>query len=229
MELAKLLKLLPMLITVGTLSYAAYTINGLTDAASTQATAPKDSASKDATTLLAEPEIAAEMGPGRVRDPFTAILKVEDASRPSKSKAAADPIPEILRSLDLKATFIQGKSRYASINGRLYRPGQRLEVPGAAASLVLTGVAFHHVELAANGKTYTLGYPDGLTPQAKTPSRQAATRSAEEAALLAQDPNYALMRTLLRSPLGGAARSMLAPRAGPAATQPASAESREAP
>ena len=75
-----------------------------------------------------------------------------------------DPYLALVQGLTLNATFVQGKTQFASINGRLYERGQHLEGPGDETSLlVVAQVTPAEVVLEANGSRYRLGYPDRFT------------------------------------------------------------------
>ena len=76
-----------------------------------------------------------------------------------------DPYLALVQGLTLNATFVQGKTQFASINGRLYERGQHLEGPGDETShLVVAQVTPAEVVLEADGTAATGSrYPDGLS------------------------------------------------------------------
>lgn len=81
-----------------------------------------------------------------------------------------------MQGLKLNATFVQGKTQYASINGRLYKRGQNLEGLGDETSfLIVAQVTPGEVVLEANGSHYRLGYPDGFTIPADRPRTSVGT------------------------------------------------------
>ena len=57
------------------------------------------------------------------RDPFQGSQKPADAPKPQKADVAddseADPLTELVRGLALDATFVQGQTQIAIINGRM--------------------------------------------------------------------------------------------------------------
>ena len=98
-------------------------------------------------------------------------------NRTAKSRAShearIDPNLALVKTLTLNATFIQGPTRYASINGRLYRQGQLLDgTDDKANSLVIAQVTPMQVTLEANGNRYILAYPEKLTAGVAVPSER---------------------------------------------------------
>ena len=151
------------------MAYAAYSINPPGPAILQAATAkpvlagsggdrPNTSAAGGSTARK-----ASETAPSpRGRNPFMALFKPNRTAKTGASQEArVDPNRALVKGLTLNATFVQGATQYASINGRLYRHGQHLDGPDdRATSLVITQVTPAQVTLEADGNRYALAYPD---------------------------------------------------------------------
>ena len=114
------------------------------------------------------------------RDPFLASQKPAEAPMPQKADLAddsdVDPLAEMVKGLALDATFLQGQTQIAIINGRSYHRGQHLITQGDTGRtdtpLFVQDVRKHSVTLSARGKTYELGYPDQLSNPARASNAQ---------------------------------------------------------
>ncbi len=175
MNVSKLLKLAPTLTMAAAMAYAAYSIDppapAILQAATAKPAPPGSAGNRPNTNAAGGPAArkASLSAPApRARNPFVALFK---PNRPGKAgasqEARVDPNLALVKGLTLNATFVQGATQYASINGRLYRQGQHLDgADDRATSLVITQVTPAQVTLEANGNRYTLAYPDQLTAAA---------------------------------------------------------------
>ncbi len=168
MKTAALLKRTPTLIVVAFLAYSCYSIHAsLSDksASRTEAAKGQDMVVKDA--VHASAVEARSLPTAILRDPFRISKKTADAAK-SKAESSddteAESLARIVSGLTLDATFLQGKTRIAIINGHIYHQGQRLIAQGEAGNshspLVIQSVTAHLVTLRAHDKTFDLGYPD---------------------------------------------------------------------
>jgi hypothetical protein len=177
----KLANRVPTLIMLAFLTYASYSVHAsLPDAANEgkdMANGP-DVMMKDL--LHASADEAKSLTNVVFRDPFRASQKPADAPKPQKADLAedsgADPLAELVKGLALDATFLQGQTQIAIINGRSYHRGQHLIAQGDTGRtdtpLFVKDVLKHSVTLSARGKTYELGYPDQLANPARASNAQ---------------------------------------------------------
>ena len=184
MNTRKLLKLAPTLIMVAVMGYSTYAVqpDGPTpgDAASTK--------SKPAfpITSLVQPDTDKPNDPAHlkpIRNPFLAIVQPTERGRgkggADAGQAAFDLYRVLLQQMTLNMTFVQGSVEYASINGRLYQRGEQLEGPDGARSVFsIVRVKPTEVLLEAEGKSYTLSYPEQLTASAAPARGPARTHPA---------------------------------------------------
>jgi hypothetical protein len=193
MNASKLLKLAPTLTMAAAMVYAAYSINPPAPAtlqAATPKPAPAGSGGDRPTTNAAGGPAARKASlsapPPRARNPFVALFKPNRTGKAGTSQEArVDPNLALVKGLTLNATFVQGATQYASINGRLYSQGQHLDgADDRATSLVITQVTSAQVTLEADGNRYTLAYPDQLTagagPQSTAAARLRSTAGATQ-------------------------------------------------
>ncbi len=194
MNTSALLKLAPTLIMAAVMAYAAYSIEPARPASpQPQPGEAKSTSARPGSNTAGAAATAAPGGPSgaRRRNPFVAIVQ---PTRKAGGKLAGtvaapvDPFATFVGNLTLNATFIQGHTRYASINGRLYRQGQPLESSdGKALAFILADVTPNQATLEANGKRYALAYPSRFMATARSrggaragaaPPRSAAGSSA---------------------------------------------------
>ena len=211
MSVARLIKLSPSVILVAFAAYAAYTLqSALPGAAEQRAELAKgldllveDIASADAAGMLKR---------AALRDPFLPVLPPPP---PADVAAAAkdsgpDETAQLVASLQLDATFVQGRDQMAIINGRIYSKGQRLVVAGDPEShpeLTVLFVKPMSVLLRGGGKDYVLGYPEQLGKERdkdKPPDGPDAG-----SAMLDPAGQAAMFQQLLNSPLGALGRSLI--------------------
>ena len=172
MNTRKLLKLAPTLIMVAVMGYSTYAVQP-------DGPAPVDAASTKSKlafpiTSLVQPDTDKPNDPAHLkplRNPFLAIVQPTERGRgkggADAGQAALDPYRVLLQQMTLNMTFVQGSVEYASINGRLYQRGEQLEGPdGARLGLSIVRVTPTEVLLEAEGKPYTLSYPEQLTASA---------------------------------------------------------------
>jgi hypothetical protein len=217
----KLLKLMPLLTVVGFLAYAAYSIESAPPSTTSSGAGPSSDASRisatDPRTSSSSPMAGAPAPDSSTRDPFrTEAAEAEAAAKlsakeldpppPPPPASPPDPYAAIVQQLVLNATFRQGRTRMAIINGRLYRQGQHLKGSDATPSpLFVADVLPMEVVLQANGRRYVLAYPDKFdTPASKGGSGPAASQRDEppgDADLEGLGSQPALTRMLFGSPL----------------------------
>ena len=194
----RLLNLAPLLIVVGVVGYAAYSIRPADPGAipaQTPSSAPGDQAARAGVQLAGteepDPSVPGKP-PKKSRDPFRTVAEIEAAARPkstadSARKTASPPKKTQIKNEDkpppsgpyaakvqvltLNATFLQGRDELAVIDGRIYRTGQSLEgTEGARIPLRVTKVSASQVILQAGDTRYSLGYPAlGETARAPAP------------------------------------------------------------
>jgi hypothetical protein len=123
------------------------------------------------------------------------------------SDPESDPLAGFVHSLSLDATFLQGKTQIAIINGRMYHQGQHLIVQDegekALSPLLVQNVQVHRVTLTAHNTSYELGYPDQLS--SPPVDRRRADGSVAE---IDPEGELALYKKLLSSPLGKLGKSL---------------------
>ncbi len=184
MNTMKLLKLAPTVIMAAVMAYAAYSINPQVPPVS----APPPASTPPAHTGRDRPDPgtgksrdATAAGLRRGRNPFVVLARRGQGGKAGADLAAGlgarvDPYLALVQGLTLNATFVQGNTQYASINGRLYERGQHLQGPGDETSfLVLAQVTPAEVVLEANGSRYRLAYPDQLATPPDRPRSAAGT------------------------------------------------------
>ncbi len=112
------------------------------------------------------------------RNPFRPLEAVKMVSAKGKVPTTAGPgqeepatqrsIAEVLSSLALNATYIQGNQRLAMIDGRVYRQGEPLAIPGESVTepCVVARIAADKVLIRHRGQTVELKYRNhgGTTP-----------------------------------------------------------------
>ena len=171
MNMTRLIKMLPMLVMVASLAYAAYSIQPVVPSLTPAAGAAKPGkqavveGAGQAVTVAGSPEASPAV---RVagRNPFQVVAKldrIEDGKNSTPELEKTDPYLAALESLTLNATFLQGRTQMAIIDGRIYEPGQNLVgADNAPSSLVVAQVLVNKVVFQAGGKSYFLAYPDQL-------------------------------------------------------------------
>jgi hypothetical protein len=182
MNTHKLINLLPILIMSASLGFATYSVQPVSSVPTLIERAPggKQVVSKDARTIVAGSAARgrppAPQTPGR--DPFQPPGKptrageaAELANSPS-DQPPSDPYRDVVRNLTLNATFLQGPTQMAVIDGRIYEQGQHLGEPdGKPSPLLVAQVLPNKVILHAGGKRYLLTYPDQFDSSIRTRNR----------------------------------------------------------
>jgi len=223
MKTAALLKRTPTFIVVAFLAYACYSIH---------ASLPDSSAGRtelaNGLDLMVKDVVHASTNEVRsltkvmLRDPFRLSLKAADAPNSKTAEASddaeAESLARFVSGLKLDATFLQGQTRIAIIDGHIYHQGEHLIVKGETGNshspLLIQTVQPQLVTLSARGKTYELGYPDQLG------NRPAAGhvdgRVAADGSMAEVDPEgqLAFYKRLLNSPLGKLGLGVLGNQAG---------------
>ncbi len=171
MDMTRLIKMLPMLVMVAALAYAAYSIQPVVPILTPAAGAAK--AGKQAPVAGAGQAVTAAGSPDappavRVagRNPFQVVANPDPIADGKNSTPELEKTDSPLTTLDgltLNATFLQGPTQMAIIDGRIYEPGQNLVgADNAPSSLVVAQVLVNKVVFQAGGKSYFLAYPDQL-------------------------------------------------------------------
>ena len=131
MNTAKLAKRVPTFIMIAFLTYASYSVHAsLPDSAADGKNLANglDVMMKDV--LHASADEAKSLTNVVFRDPFQTSHKLTDAPKPQKADTAddseLDPLTEVVKGLWLDATFLQGQTQIAIINGLTYHRGQHL-------------------------------------------------------------------------------------------------------
>ena len=188
MTAARLLKLAPTLIVAAVMGYAAYSIDPRCRPSPRRRPPPprppagrRAGSPRGAGPTEGPGRRQPEAGPKPLRRGRQAGPGGQARGRPRRGRGRpVDPYLAIVQGLTLNATFVQGKTQYASIDGRLYQRGQHLDGPGGGASnLVVAQVTPGEVTLEADHGRYRLGYPEGLVPPAGRPG--AGRRAADGA------------------------------------------------
>ena len=134
MNMTGLIKVLPMLVMVAALAYAAYSIQPVVPivtpaagAAKPEKQAPVEGAGQ-AVTAAGSPDAPPAM---RVagRNPFQVVANpdpIADVKNSTPELEKTDSPLTTLNGLTLNATFLQGRTQMAIIDGRIYEPGQNL-------------------------------------------------------------------------------------------------------
>jgi len=186
MNTTRLIQVLPMLVTVAALAYAAYSIQPAgpiptpaVGAGTAGKQAPGQGAGQ-AVTKMGSPEPSAAV---RVagRNPFQ-VAAIPDRIGNDKNSTPeldkTDPYLVALEGLTLNATFLQGRTQMAIIDGRIYEPGQNLVGANQEPSpLIVAQVLVNKVIFQAEGKRYFLGYPDQLASSAASTEADDASRT----------------------------------------------------
>ena len=180
MNASRLIKLAPNAILLAFVGYAFFSLrSALPGAASEQAALEKgfELMLRD----LATSGAGATAELGQIRNPFLVVAPpaaaAADAEPAADAESETDQLAEIIASLTLDATFIQGHDQLAIINGRIYYKGQSLALPGdpekTQPPVVVLFVKLTGVLLRSGGKNYMLGYPERLgkkpAPSTRTP------------------------------------------------------------
>ena len=186
MNMTRLIKMLPMLVMVASLAYAAYSIQPVVPSLTPAAGAAKPGkqavveGAGQAVTVAGSPEASPAV---RVagRNPFQVVAKldrIEDGKNSTPELEKTDPYLAALESLTLNATFLQGRTQMAIIDGRIYEPGQNLVGANDEPSpLVVAQVLVNKVVFQAEGKRYFLAYPDQLAPSIASAGADNAPRT----------------------------------------------------
>jgi hypothetical protein len=212
MNTAKLVKHVPTMLMVVCLAYACYKIHAsVPDAGAGRAELVKglDVMMDDVVHSGAE-EVRA-----LARDPFRTGPKPTEAVKAAEAVLAdpeTDPLSDFVRSLSLGATFLQGKTQIAIINGRMYKQGEHLilehEGEKVPSPLFIEKVKMHGVTLRAHDTKYELGYPEqfGSRPADARP----ASGPAKDGSIAEIDPEgeLAFYKKLANSPLGKLGKSL---------------------
>jgi hypothetical protein len=210
MNTAKLLNRAPTLIMVAFLAYACYKIQTILPGATAgrkELTNGLDVLVKDV--LHAGAEEARALTRDALRDPFRTRPKKAEATKTVDVATAdpeSDPLAGFVHSLSLDATFLQGKTQIAIINGRMYHKGEHLifldEGAKVPSPLFLESVQVHRVTLRAHNTNYELAYSDQLGDRSGAP--KPASRSATDGSIAEIDPEgeLAFYKKLANGPLG---------------------------
>jgi hypothetical protein len=210
MNTAKLLNRAPTLIMIACLAYACYKIHAiLPDSAAGRDELAKglDVMVKDV--LHAGAAEARTLARDALRDPFRTRPKSAEAAKTADVAIAdreSDPLAGFVHSLSLDATFLQGKTEIAIINGRMYHKGEHLIFLDGGAKvpspLFIENVHFHRVTLRAHNTNYELGYPDELGDRPGAP--RPASGSSRDGSIAEIDPEgeLAFYKKLANGPLG---------------------------
>jgi hypothetical protein len=204
----RLLRFAPTLVILGAMIYAGQAINEiLASRPALPSEAPSAALARMGLDALAgEPE-ADVLAIRRLRDPFNLDAKsAEAAGEKGGAKAALeDRLADFVERAVLNATILQGETRLAVIDGKLYKQGESVPVAGRGAPpLVVKAVRRHEVELGAEGRSFTLSYTDRLS-KGKADGRRAgaARRAPAPGAGLADSPSpVAVIRSMLGSQPG---------------------------
>jgi hypothetical protein len=224
MNTAKLLKRTPTLIMIACLAYACYKIQAIlpdSGAGRDELTKGLDVMVKDV--FHAGADEVRTLARDALRDPFRIrarsadVVKSEDVTM---ADPGSDPLAGFVHGLSLDATFLQGKTQIAIINGRMYHQGQHLVVQNdgerAVSPLFVENVQVHRVTLKARNTSYELGYPDELGN--RPADRRPEGRAPADGTLAEIDPEgeLAFYKKLLNSPLGKVGKSLTGNAGGPA-------------
>jgi hypothetical protein len=217
MKTATLLKRAPTLIMVAFLIYACYSIHAsLADPAAGRTGLANGLEVMMKDVLQASEAEVQSLERVMLRDPFHIALKAADVSKPPKNETPndpeTDPLTGIISGLTLDATFLQGQTRIAIINGRMYHQGQHLVVQGDTGKfyspLFVQSVRAHGVTLGARGKTYVLGYPDQLGNRPAVSKSRGPLNADGSIAEIDPEGELAFYKRLLNSPLGKLGKSL---------------------
>ena len=217
MKPRSLLKRVPTLLVAAFLTYACYSIHAsLPDSAGgkNELEGGLDVMLKDL--VHSTSDEVRSLTKGMLRDPFRITHKAAEEPKSKKAESPEDSeanlLADFVKGLVLDATFLQGQTRIAIINGRIYNQGQYLVVQGengnSRSPLCIESVRVDLVTLSARGRSYELAYPDklGNAPTGNKP----AGRSQTDGSLAEVDPEgeLAFYKQLLNSPLGRLGKSL---------------------
>ncbi len=224
MNTAKLLNRAPTLIMVAFLAFACYRIQTiLPDSAAGRKELQSGLDVMVQDVIHAGAEEAKLLAHDALRDPFRIRRKADAAKAVDVATADpdTDPLAGFVRTLSLDATFLQGKTQIAIINGRMYHQGEHLifiddgaKVP---SPLLVQSVQFHRVTLRAHNTNYELGYPEdlGVRPADHRPSGGSPT----DGSIAEIDPEgeLAFYKRLANGPLGKLGKGLtgISPPGGP--------------
>ena len=204
MNTAKLLNRAPTLIMVAFLAYACYRIQTiLPDSAAGR----KELANGLDVMVQDVLHAGAAEAKSLARDPFRTRPKAAaKAAEAATADPETDPLAGFVKSLSLDATFLQGKTQIAIINGRMYHQGEHLifvdDGANVPSPLFVQNVQVHSVTLQAHNTNYELGYPDrlGNRPTDNRPSGKSST----DGSIAEIDPEgeLAFYKKLANGPLG---------------------------
>jgi hypothetical protein len=233
MRPADLLKRLPTVLALASLSYACYSVHGSV----APPTAVPSSLAKGLDVMVKDVLHAGAdemrgLKEAVFRDPFrSGPAEAPAAKAEAKVEAAVDHLAEVVKCLTLDATFVQGRTQIAVINGREYHRGQHLimqdETGKSYSQLYVANVQAHSVTLGARAKNYELLYPDTF---AKKPSADDARQGNPTEAEMAEiDPEHelAFYKRLANGPLGKLGKSLTG--IGGPQSQPANASGTKRP
>jgi hypothetical protein len=216
MNTASLLRRAPILITVVCLSYACYKIHAiLPDAGSGPNELAKglDVMMKDA--LKAGADEVKALTREALRDPFRISVKSAATPKPVEMTAAdpeSDPLAGVVQGLSLDATFLQGKTQIAIINGRMYHRGQHLLLQADSGKtfspLFVQNVQAQRVTLMAHNTTYELGYPEQLGARPAKVRERGGRPADGSIAEIDREGELAFYKKLMNSPLGKLGKSL---------------------
>jgi hypothetical protein len=227
MNTAKLLKHVPTSIMVVFLAYACYKIH----ASAPNADAGEKALVKGLDVMMNDVlHAGAEEVRTLTRDPFRRGPKPADAAKAAEAALAdplADPLSDFVHSLSLGASFLQGKTQIAIINGRMYKQGEHLILEGdggqVTSPLFVQKVQVDRVTLSAHETNFELGYPDQLG--SRPADVRPASGSPGDGSIAEIDPEgeLAFYKKLLNSPLGQLGKGLIG---NPGAGRPASGAGR---
>jgi hypothetical protein len=216
MNTASLLKRAPILIMLVCLAYACYKIHAiLPDSAAGGNDLAKGLDVMVSDALKASGDEVRALTREALRDPFRISIKPVESPKPEDVTAAdpeTDPLAGVVLGLSLDATFLQGKTQIAIINGRMYHQGQHLLLKGdtgkSFSPLFVQNVQAQRVTLMAHNKTYELGYPEKLGN--RPADRREGGKAPADGSIAEIDPEgeLAFVKRLVNSPLGKFGKSL---------------------
>jgi hypothetical protein len=223
MNTTKLIKLSPMLLMIGLLAYACYSIH----ASASDPDAGPSALAKEVDSIVQELRAVgnsiATAPVGALRDPFQIVTKPVVAKADDDDEdefvdeepagPATDVLGDIVRGLNLEGTFVQGSQQIAIIDGRIYSRGQRIVVGSdsgtrTTSKLVLVGVQPMKAVLHADGRNFELKYKDQIGSSLDK-GKAAGAESTQDAMAEIDGGEAAMFKKLLNSPLGALGKSML--------------------
>jgi hypothetical protein len=150
-----------------------------------------------------------------LRDPFRSGPKSSDAAKSpdvATGEPEADSLAGFVAGLSLDATFLQGKTQIAIINGRMYHQGEHLLVQNdgenTRSPLFVETVQAYRVTLKAENRSYDLAYPEKLGNRSS--GERPANKASTDGSIAEIDPEgeLAFYKKLLNSPLGKLGKSL---------------------